>query len=305
MSTYHKVSRLGKIISLVKNNIGISQAEIMKGMFPDVDSNPKSKRTLERDIAAIRNELFIPIDYDHSLQGYIIDDSALNETYEFLKLVEFANVGKLLRDGKTDLRKFSDIVELDDSSIFKGIDLVKIIVTAIQQKQNIQFKHINYWEGSEKEYSITPLKIKEYLNRWYVIGVPHKMNEIRTFGIDRLKDLTITRGKTVRYKDFEDQLNNFHNIIGLNFNEGDGKTKLIKLKVYHKHLKYLQSLPLHRSQKIEWEIGDEHGIASYRVVPNYELKIQILKMHCFAEVLEPIELREEIKVMLQEALDQY
>ncbi|RXG21931.1 helix-turn-helix transcriptional regulator [Leeuwenhoekiella aequorea] len=305
MSTYDKLSRLGKIVSLIKNNEGISQADIMKRLYPDVDSNPKSKRTLERDIAAIRNEFFIQIDYNRSLQGYTIDDSALNETYEFLKLVEFANVGQLLQDGKTDLRKFSDIVELDDSSIFKGIDLLKIIINAIQQKQNIQFKHINYWEESEKEYTITPLKIKEYLNRWYVIGVPFKMNEIRTFGIDRLKDLTITNGKTVKYKDFEDQLNNFHNIIGLNFNEGDGKIKYIKLKVYHKHLKYLRSLPLHSSQTIDWKHGQEHGIVTYRLIPNYELKIQILKMHCFTEVLEPKELREEVKIMLQEALEQY
>ncbi|MGO4912055.1 helix-turn-helix transcriptional regulator [Leeuwenhoekiella sp. W20_SRS_FM14] len=305
MSTYNKVSRLGKIISMVKNNPGISQAEIMKGLYPDVDSIPKSRRTLERDLAAIRNELFIAIDYDSSLQGYKIDDSTLDATYEFLKMVEFANVGQLLQDGKTDLSKFSDIVELDNSSIFKGIDLVKTLITAIQQRQKITFKHINYWENTEKNYIVSPLKIKEYLNRWYLIGVPDKTSEIRTFGIDRLKDLETADASRIKYKDYEDQLNRFHNIIGLNFNEGDGKTKLIKLKVYHKHLKYLQSLPLHHSQKIDWQKGQEHGIVTYRIIPNYEFKIQILKMHCFAEVLEPIELREEIKTMLQEALDQY
>ncbi|PHR96644.1 MAG: hypothetical protein COA80_08570 [Leeuwenhoekiella sp.] len=305
MSTYDKVSRLGKIVSLVKNRPGISQAQMMQALFPDVDSNPKSTRTLERDLAAIRREFFIPIDYQPAQQGYTLDESALEATYEFLKLVEFANVGKLLQDGKTDLRTFSDIVELDDSSIFKGIDQVKRIIAAIQQKQKIRFRHINYWEESEKEYTITPLKIKEYLNRWYVIGLPDKTKEIRTFGIDRLKDLTTAGGSRIQFKDYEAQLNQFYNIVGLNFNEGDGKVKRVKLKVFHKHLKYLDSLPLHHSQDIQWKAGEEHGIVSYRLVPNYELKTQILKMHSFAEVLEPVELREEIKSMLQEALDHY
>ncbi|MFD2826713.1 helix-turn-helix transcriptional regulator [Leeuwenhoekiella polynyae] len=305
MSTYAKISRLGKIVSLIEHKPGISLAEIQEGLSHYEESKPISKRTLERDLATIRSEFFIQAEYNNALQGYKIDDSALDETYEFLKLVEFASVGKLLKDGKTDLSKFSDLVELDDSSIFTGIHLVKKIITAILQQQHIRFKHINYWENTEKDYTITPLRIKEYLNRWYVIGVPHKSKEIRTFGIDRLKDLDTAGASMIKYKDYEEQLNRFHKIIGLNFNEGDGKTKRIKLRVFHKHLKYLQSLPLHRSQQIDWQRGQEHGIVTYRIVPNYEFKIQILKMHCFAEVLEPSELREEIKSMLQEALDQY
>jgi predicted DNA-binding transcriptional regulator YafY len=56
---------------------------------------------------------------------------------------------------------------------------------AISQCKDLDFVHEN---SQIKPIKITksPLLLKEYENRWYVIGVPKGMNEIRTFGIDRI-----------------------------------------------------------------------------------------------------------------------
>ena len=105
--------------------------------------------------------------------------------------------------------------------------------------------------------------------------------------------------------DYHDQLKKFYNIVGLNYNEGDGKPKRVLLRVYHKHLKYLQSLPLHNSQQIDWQEGEEYGTARYLLIPNYELRLEILKMGAFVEVLEPKTLRQEIKTLLLNTLDHY
>lgn len=304
MSTYKKAARLAKIISYVKHKSGISKDQLLDAVA-EFTGGEVSSRTLERDLKTIREEFSIDIIYESVTNGYHVEQRDQEAVYEFLKLIEFANVGHLLQEGTTDFSKLADIVHLDDSSIFQGIEQVKTIVAAIQQQHQLSFVHINYWNQTQKEYTITPLQIREYLNRWYVVGVPEGATEIRTFGIDRIQELQISGHTQVKRTDYEDQLGQFAKIVGLNFNEGAARPQKIRLQVYHKHLKYLQSLPLHRSQDIQYEKKAEYGTVTYVLIPNYEFKIQLLKMHSFVIVEEPQELREEIQHMLQEALANY
>ena len=304
MSTYKKAARLAKIISYVKHKSGISKDQLLDAVA-EFTGGEVSSRTLERDLKTIREEFSIDIIYESVTNGYHVEQRDQEAVYEFLKLIEFANVGHLLQEGTTDFSKLADIVHLDDSSIFQGIEQVKTIVAAIQQQHQLSFVHINYWNQTQKEYTITPLQIREYLNRWYVVGVPEGATEIRTFGIDRIQELQISAHTQVKRTDYEDQLGQFAKIVGLNFNEGAARPQKIRLQVYHKHLKYLQSLPLHRSQDIQYEKKAEYGTVTYVLIPNYEFKIQLLKMHSFVIVEEPQELREEIQHMLQEALANY
>jgi len=304
MSTYKKAARLAKIISYVKHKSGISKDQLLDAVA-EFTGGEVSSRTLERDLKTIREEFSIDIIYESVTNGYHVEQRDQEAVYEFLKLIEFANVGHLLKEGTTDFSKLAYIVHLDDSSIFQGIEQVKTIVAAIQQQQQLSFVHINYWNQTTKEYTITPLQIREYLNRWYVVGVPEGATEIRTFGIDRIQKLQISGHTNVKRADYENQLDQFAKIVGLNFNEGAARPQKIRLQVYHKHLKYLQSLPLHRSQNIQYEKKAEYGTVTYVLIPNYEFKIQLLKMHSFVIVEEPQELREEIQHMLQEALANY
>ncbi|EAQ48434.1 putative transcriptional regulator [Leeuwenhoekiella blandensis MED217] len=304
MSTYKKAARLAKIISYVKHKSGISKDQLLDAVA-EFTGGEVSSRTLERDLKTIREEFSIDIIYESVTNGYHVEQRDQEAVYEFLKLIEFANVGHLLQEGTTDFSKLADIVHLDDSSIFQGIEQVKTIVAAIQQQHQLSFVHINYWNQTQKEYTMTPLQIREYLNRWYVVGVPEGATEIRTFGIDRIQQLQISGHTQVKRTDYEDQLGQFAKIVGLNFNEGAARPQKIRLQVFHKHLKYLQSLPLHRSQDIQYEKKAEYGTVTYVLIPNYEFKIQLLKMHSFVIVEEPQELREEIQHMLQEALANY
>ena len=304
MSTYKKAARLAKIISYVKHKPGISKDQLL-GAVAEFTGGEVSARTLERDLKTIREEFSIDIVYESVINGYHVEERDQQAVYEFLKLIEFANVGHLLKESTTNFSKLADVVHLDDSSIFQGIEQVKTIVAAIQQQQKLRFVHINYWNQTQKEYTITPLQIREYLNRWYVVGVPEGEEEIRTFGIDRIQELQISGHTNLKRTDYEDQLDKFAKIVGLNFNEGAARPQKIRLQVYHKHLKYLQSLPLHRSQDIAYKKDAEYGSVTYTLIPNYEFKIQLLKMHSFVTVEEPQELREEIQYMLEAALSNY
>ena len=60
-------------------------------------------------------------------------------------------------------------MSFDDSKSFKGIHYLKDILLAIKEHRTITFQHENYWRNDIKEYTLTPLILKEYLNRKWLL----------------------------------------------------------------------------------------------------------------------------------------
>lgn len=164
--------------------------------------------------------------------------------------------------------------------------------------------HENYHKGTRKNYEIAPLQIREYLNRWYVVGVPEGEKHIKTFGLDRITKLKIKDKTNLDPKDFEKQLAKFQQIVGLNYDAAE-KLETVQLLDTAQQYKYLQSLPMHSSQESTGIRNDgRYGIA-YTLIPNFEFKMQVLKMGSAAEVLSPKWLREEIEEQIMETLKLY
>ena len=143
------------------------------------------------------------------------------------------------------------------------------------------------------------LRLKQYQNRWYVIGETEK--GYRTFGIDRIENITIGaekfKPKTEEAKD------KFSHVIGLNY--VDHKMETIQLSFHISQKPYIVSLPLHHSQKeINTEIEDTFDI-ELRIHPNFEFRQQILKYGSLVKVIEPKWLAEEIKEELKKGLEIY
>jgi predicted DNA-binding transcriptional regulator YafY len=72
----------------------------------------------------------------------------------------------------------------------------------------------------------------------------------------------------------------------------------IWLKVYGTQVQYFRSLPLHSSQK-EVETDKNHSIFTYFLTPDYDFKQDVLSFGDKVEVLEPKDLREEMKEIVK------
>ena len=304
MATYELFKRLEILIDLLQRYPNSSKAKIMQRLVEDYDIH-RASRTIERDFKSLTEEFGINVTYNRAEKGYEIDTESQNRVQSLLKFVELIHVGEIFKQGLDDFDELRYIIDLDDSSKFKGIHHIKDILLAIKKKQKITFVHENYYQNSEKTYTITPLRIKEYLNRWYVVGVPEGYDEIRTFGIDRIGHLQTRGVSKVKRAAFEKQLDQFMNIVGLTYGNVNNKPEQVVLKVGNKQLKYLDSLPLHFTQVIERSENKTYALVTYRIIPNYEFKIEILKMNDTVEVMEPAWLREEVKNMLKESLANY
>jgi len=260
-----------------------------------------SERQLKRDIESLRAEFGVDIKYSICRKGYFIENE--DQTYPyFLKLLEFSQNLDLLTSYLKEGSNVSEIIQFEDYQSFSGLQYIRDIALYIQKRSEIILKYKRFTAGTEKVHHFQPYLLREYMNRWYVIGFLAGTNEIRTFGLDRITGIHES-GIVFKKRKKNDVVDLFQNVIGINASEQE-KPQDIELVCSFYQGKLLESLPLHSSQKIIGETANEI-IFSYRMVVNFELKQRLLMMATQAKVVKPLNLKTEITEMLTEAQNFY
>lgn len=299
MSRQGTIRRYTLIIEKISRNQYPSFSEIQD--YLDDFGFSISKRTLERDIAAIRNEFGLEITYNRFNDGYFIDVENSINIESFLRFLEIVNTAELLTESLSDSKETLDYISFDKGGGLKGIEYLKPLLQAIKEHRKIKFKHFSYQTEKSRKYSMQPYLLKEYQNRWYIVGVVSGINEVRTFGLDRITDLEV-RDELFKPNPKINPQQNFADAIGVVYSV-DVK-QVVVLSFTPSQGYYVKGLPMHKSQEIIKDDDIECRIQLY-VVPNYELLQQILMQHDQVKVLEPQWLADEIKAHLKRALDQY
>ena len=299
MSRQGTIRRYTLIIEKINRNQSPSFQQIQE--FLDEFGFGVSKRTIERDIEAIRNEFGLEITFNRSKEGYYIDRENSINIESFLRFLEIVNTAELLTESLTESKGTLDYISFDKGGGLIGIEHLKPLLKAIKDKRKIKFKHFSFQSEKSKHYSMKPYLLKEYQNRWYIVGMVSGINQMRTFGLDRIEDLQLT-SDTFEPDPKQNPSQNFENAIGVYY--ADTGLEKVVLSYTSKQGYYIKSLPLHKSQKVIIDDEKECRIELY-LVPNYELIQLILMQHNQVKVLEPIWLLEEIKKLHKNALNQY
>lgn len=258
-------------------------------------------RTIQRDIEQIRFEFGIEIKYDRDKNGYYIDyENSLN-TESFFRFLEIVNTAELLTESLLESKDSLKHISFDTGGGLKGIENLRPLLKAIKDNRKISFTHFNFHTEKSRKYTLKPYLLKEYQNRWYVVGIIGGISEFRTFGIDRIENLEI---KTETFKPDKklNPIEMFNKTIGLVYSENTVQT--ITLSFTPTQGKYIKTLPLHPSQKILIDDENECRI-SLDIIPNYELIQQILKYGATIKVIEPQWLVDEIKKILKRTIEKY
>jgi predicted DNA-binding transcriptional regulator YafY len=215
--------------------------------------------------------------------------------------LEIVNTAELLTESLQDSKETLNYLSFDKGGGLKGIELLRPLLQATKEHRKISFKHFNFHTEKSRKYTMSPYLLKEYQNRWYVVGVVSGINEMRTFGVDRIDELVI---KDEFFK-FDTKLNpqeRFNDAIGVVYSTSEKQKVILSFTPSQGH--YVKSLPLHSSQKVLIDDGLEYRI-EINVVPNYELLQLILMNNNKVKVIEPSWLVNEIIELLQETLKKY
>jgi len=259
-----------------------------------------STRTLQRDLMRMRYDYGIEIAYNKTENGYYIDNELSIKPDVFLRFLEVIATAEMFTES---LRNSSDIlrhIHFDSKGGMRGIEHLPEILKAIQENRQIHFTHFNFFTGKEREYSLQPYFIKEYLNRWYVIGKPYPFNDFLTFGIDRIHSLVISRDIFERGDEKPEEI--FDHVIGIIWNPYHIET--IRFSYDKPYDNYVRTLPLHSSQRIVAE-DDEQTTFEIEVVINHELIQRFLMVAPECEVLTPENLRRTIRKSLKASIKRY
>lgn len=177
-----------------------------------------------------------------------------------------------------------------------GIAFLDSIIEAMKQNLELQVDYQRFENEKEEHlqmFHIQPYALRAFNHRWYLLGYLKEQNGLRTIALDRILDLKVLTDSFKLPEDF-DVRKYFANVVGVYVSEDLPITK-VKIRAYGVQAEYLRSTPLHKSQS---ECRSKHGEFAeftYRLCITPELVSQLLSMGEKVEVLEPKELREEMK----------
>ena len=183
----------------------------------------------------------------------------------------------------------------------KGTQYLEPIIQAIENQQAVRIYYLPFYEDKPYFNVVHPYLLKEHGFRWYLVGLNEFKGQVRTYALDRIRDMKAAEGIIYIPPAFDAETY-FRHAIGIIAPEGT--PALIKLAVQKTQAQYLITQPWHDSQNIEAET-EEEIIFSFRVFPTYEFKSLVLSLGKDGRIMEPASLREEMKAELAQMLDNY
>lgn len=300
MSSIHgTLRRYQLIIEKLSRNGNASLAEIKSYLYERGFSI--AARTLQRDIEKLRFEFDVMIIYNRSRKGYYIDEASQKGAEKFLRFAQTAHATQLitdaLQDGKNKLQYFS----FESRGDLKGMEHLPTLLSAIESKSKVQITHTRFGHDRSKTYTVLPYLLKEYQNRWYLVGVSEEAGDFRSFGIDRI-ELVVGLDEIFSRDAWPDPEPNFDHTIGLVYSTHEIEEVELSFDPYQGN--YIKTLPLHESQVI---LEDNYQELRIRldIRPNFEFQQIILGYGYKVKVIKPGWLVQEIKNNLKANLKQY
>ena len=216
------------------------------------------------------------------------------------KVLDEQRLSKWLLQNYSIPQDFATFNGMKDRIMLEEIPLGTAFLDTIIEamKQNVELK-IDYqrYENKKEEhlqtFHIQPYALRAYNRRWYLLGYLKEQVELRTIALDRVLSLKVLANSFKLPEDF-DVRKYFANVVGIYVNDDLPVTK-VKIRAYGVQAEYLRSTPLHKSQSESHSKHGKFAEFTYRLCITPELVSQLLAMGENVEVLEPKELREEMK----------
>jgi len=232
--------------------------------------------------------------------------SALDILSQFKGMPQFEWIHELipkLKQGINSDEKRNLIIDFDNNKYLKGIDNLGTLFNAIYYKKVLSVSYKPFENSSSSEIIIHPYFLKQYNNRWFLFGYNPEFEKYDwNLAIDRIESIKELKGKYQKNNliDWEDY---FDDIIGVT-KPLDKEVEQVVLCFFGKTAKYIESKPLHGSQKPRW-IDENTLEVRLEVIINYELERLILSFAESVSVIKPLSLADEIKKRLKKAIKQY
>jgi len=255
-----------------------------------------SKRTFQRDIKEIRNIFGVDIEYSKSQKGYFISQSEM-ENMNFQRMIEAFDMFNSLNLAQ-DLKPFIHLEKRRP----QGTENLYGLLHAIKNKLQIKFSYQKFWEDESNIRTAEPYALKEFKNRWYILAKDMTDEIIKSFALDRLTNLDITK-KSFDYPKTFDIEENYRYCFGIISPNGKKPEEII-LSFDPYQGKYIKSLPLHDTQQILID-NDKELQVKLKLCITFDFVMELLSFADNMKVVKPKLLIKEIKQAHERAAKLY
>lgn len=254
-----------------------------------------SIRTFQRDLVDISSIYNIEISYDFSRKVYYIDSDLQDEVSE--RILEAFDTFNALNIAD----RLSNHIHFEKRKP-QGTENLHGLLHAIKNKVQIKFTYRKFWDEEETQRHVEPYALKEFKNRWYVVANDIKDGQIKTFALDRLSELEITKKRFKASSGF-DVNEHFKYCFGI-ISPNENKPQEIVLSFEPFQGKYIKSLPLHHTQHILIDNEKEFRIKLTLFI-TYDFVMELLSFGDKVKVIKPTRLSKELAKTYKKALALY
>lgn len=193
------------------------------------------------------------------------------------------------------------VISMDGNEYASGIEHLTPLFDAIISKTPISVEYITF-DGKSFNWEIHPYHIKQYNNRWFLIGFNNdEYQNITTLGLDRIKSFESLHKPFIENSLIENFDDYFFDIVGVSF-PSDAKLERIVLQFSSHRFPYIKAKPIHGSQKV---MSESERTIELKVIPNKELQAVILSFGDDVEILAPESFRESIAMKIWNSCKKY
>lgn len=272
------------LVDLLSRRAYISLKEIsnewQKSPLNDTHA-PLSERTFFNHRDAIFDIFGIEIRNDRSLGFYIASsDMDGNSTGEWM--LHTLCLNNVLQEN-ADMKHRILVEKAPSSEKF-----LTEVISAMRADKVISLTYQSFYHEGPSTFNVRPYCVKYFRQRWYMLGDSDL--GLRVYSLDRFVDME-ELDQTYRIPEEFDAEEFFNKYFGVCLEENPVVDVVIRVE--DSQAKYFRSLPKHSSQK-EADPIDGWTVFTYRLVPTFDFKQEILSYGADVEVLAPESLRKEM-----------
>ena len=286
-----------------------------------------SRRTVQLDLQNMRSEKLgynapiVVLDkkfYSYEKKDYSItnipltrqDMQTLNEVVGILRQFKgfgyFQEINSMVTRLEDKLykqqHKGQSFIEFEKNDLLKGLRFIDPLHRYIQEKKVIEIEYQSFKARREQFIQFHPYLLKEYRNRWFLLGFNPTSKSEQILALDRivhlkeLHEVSWLKPEFAVHQYFED-------VIGVSKVPKQKAQKML-MKIDPASAPYILTKPLHPTQTILKQ--DSTGtIFSIEVIWNFELEREILGFGEQLQVLSPKRLAGKIIARLKATLGKY
>ncbi|KAA6437042.1 WYL domain-containing protein [Dyadobacter flavalbus] len=294
---------------------GIDKGVSRRSVQADIEMMRSDKLGYEAPIVVVDKKYYTYSDRHYSITNIPLsheDLKVLGEVSGLLKQFKgfshFSDLSEMV--SKLEDRIYAQkthsfpVVEFEKNDHLKGLEFIEGIRKAIISKTVLCVTYQSFKAKQPNTFCFSPYLLKEYRNRWFVLGQPHQRHApLLTLALDRFQSLENSLHENYRENRTIDLATYYADVLGVTKTPGQ-RSMEVTFWMSHTEAPYVITKPLHATQKIVSN-NDEGIVFSIQVIYNYELERELLGFGPKLRILGPPSLQKRISEQLSEALKYY